>query len=1078
MLLELVTAAAVGWTAMVTGLTSLNCVSDRSSSGRKLLLCPTTGMNLTVTFGTASGAVGDVLQYAVVVDGYAEPFTAFTFSSSSQRSFFIGPGIGVRRRVRIKATVKHVEEVQMVTVVGSSGTWDVAFDGQSTTGGVLTAPTTAGQVQAALESLSNIAAGSLAVTLNMPTSGTNVYTITFTGTDVAGDVAQITAANVDLAGGTPSVASTTTAVGSTTTTYSGSGATLTFRPPVIERVTSPLTDPSGAPIAHCLGVDRESGATDGCSRVGGDWVIVHGSSFGPSNSYATVIIGSLECPDQRAPQTDSEIWCRTPPGRGTMEIKIFQGGQYSEPQPFVIYDPCGPGDEVLNGSHYCTKCPAGKARAAGEVSNLCSECALGDYCPVGALYSENDARRLCSAGSYCPVPGVKIECSNHTHCPTGSWLPKQCIDGSMCGPAHVMEEHCPPGQYCIGGHAAPCDKGTYAPSVNMSACLPCQKGRYARATGMAACHYCEEGKYAESPGSRQCTDCGFGKVANVPGSPVCKLCGIGLISVNGTSCGPCPPSGVSCSAGIAVVHPNYWFARGVGGTSTATFAQCMNAENCVAALDAQSVDCTEGYAGPACGACSTEEPGYARLGTWCVQCPSLWLSIVGMVVMSVGLCALFVLFLATIGIHEFSSEVIAVAKLFLSHLQVVGILCMYRASGSGQLVQALGWMVAPGGHILSLDVLQCVGGSNFYAPLMVTAALAPGIFLAAFPLLPAAFGLRSCIHYVKTLAPLKRLLPARIYKLIFGDKDEEDDEEDGEHDDENGSGDDASIDDGDDHSEGVAMVRMARGPTEAAGGDDDDVSSEEAPVYDDHGGSGDNDIEMSGDYESEEAKEKTDLEIEAEAKTCSHRCHVFYPVARLQAALVFGMWIAFPHVLAACIAVVRCVEIGDEGTFLRRDSRRECFDNFHIFFTIIALISVVVVCVIFPFAVTTLVMIMRKRLDEPKIAAIFGIVYDGYSRESLLTMSWEAISMSRKALLVLVPLVSPEALLQSTLASGITIVSSSAVLCIIPCAHVPPFLTRLLSTLATNHRTLTAFVSAVRARAAIVEGSVSNAGPQ
>ena len=177
-----------------------------------------------------------------------------------------------------------VDEVQTITVVGTSGTWDVTFDGQSTTGGALTAPATAAQVQAALEGLSNIAAGSIGtVTQATPTAGTIVYTVTFTGTDMAGNQEQIAATDVSLAGGTPSVASATTvegtigSVGTVTVNTATAGTsiyTITFTGTDVDGDVNPLVVPSDALLTG--GADEVQQVT--VVATGGSFQLLHGGT--------------------------------------------------------------------------------------------------------------------------------------------------------------------------------------------------------------------------------------------------------------------------------------------------------------------------------------------------------------------------------------------------------------------------------------------------------------------------------------------------------------------------------------------------------------------------------------------------------------------------------------------------------------------------------------------------------------------------------------------------------------------------------------------------------------------------------
>ena len=71
------------------------------------------------------------------------------------------------------------------------------------------------------------------------------------------------------------------------------------------------------------------------------------------------------------------------------------------------------------------------------------------------------------------------------------------------------------------------------------------------------------------------------------------------------------------------------------------------------------------------------------------------------------------------------------------------------------------------------------------------------------------------------------------------------------------------------------------------------------------------------------------------------------------------------------------------------------------------------------------------RGGREKFAAVFGIVYDGYSRQSTLTTAWEAISMLRKTLLVLIPFVTPQSMVQTMLANVVAAVRPCAENCVV-----------------------------------------------
>ena len=227
-----------------------------------------------------------------------------------------------------------VDEVQTITAVGTSGTWDVTFDGQSTTGGALTAPATAAQVQAALEGLSNIAAGSIGtVTQATPTAGTIVYTVTFSGADMAGNQPQITATDVSLAGGTPSVASATTTVGSigsvgtvtvNTATAGTSIYTITFTGTDVDGNVSPLSVPSNADM---------TGGTDEVQQV---TVVATGGSFKLRFS------GGIQTAAIAMPATADAV-------QTALEAHPYIGASVDAAQTIAIYATGGSFDLEFNG---------------------------------------------------------------------------------------------------------------------------------------------------------------------------------------------------------------------------------------------------------------------------------------------------------------------------------------------------------------------------------------------------------------------------------------------------------------------------------------------------------------------------------------------------------------------------------------------------------------------------------------------------------------------------------------------------------------------------------------------------------
>lgn len=134
------------------------------------------------------------------------------------------------------AVILTPSEVQTITVTGSptGGSFTLTFSGQTT--GAIDWDATAGEIQTALEALSNIAPGDV-VCAGGPLPGTPV-TVTFGGQYAGSDVALMTDTDVGLTGGT------TPAVTVTTSTPGGSGDAIGYRAPEVN--TTPV--PNGVAI--------------------------------------------------------------------------------------------------------------------------------------------------------------------------------------------------------------------------------------------------------------------------------------------------------------------------------------------------------------------------------------------------------------------------------------------------------------------------------------------------------------------------------------------------------------------------------------------------------------------------------------------------------------------------------------------------------------------------------------------------------------------------------------------------------------------------------------------------------------
>lgn len=128
-------------------------------------------------------------------------------TSIPTQEYPLGPANDSVRNALLALSSVRRNEVQSVLVQGTSGTFTLTFNGQTTASLPFNAPPTGvGSVQDALETLSNIGTGNVQVTL-LTGPGTNTYTVTFVNGRGNQNLPQMTAAG--LGGAVPTVTTTT-----------------------------------------------------------------------------------------------------------------------------------------------------------------------------------------------------------------------------------------------------------------------------------------------------------------------------------------------------------------------------------------------------------------------------------------------------------------------------------------------------------------------------------------------------------------------------------------------------------------------------------------------------------------------------------------------------------------------------------------------------------------------------------------------------------------------------------------------------------------------------------------------------
>ncbi len=268
----------------------------------------------------------------------------------------------------------------------------------------------------------------------------------------------------------------------------------------------------------------------GCTRTGGDEIVVEGTNFGLSGSFA--FIGGLLCTDLVHDSTTphTKVVCKTPPGsRLERVLVIFQySGESSTESVSISYAQC-PKGQINNGPTGCVPCAKG-TYSDDEGSDICVSCPIGKISTVEGSTSCQD----CSAGTYNTLPGLSV-C---TDCPVGR---VQAFEGRSecvsCLPGQYLAEEgkttcleCPAGMYQpdLGASAClTCDKGTYTEMPSQHKCSICPKGMYQPAANATGCLACEKGTYQSEPGQSECINCAKGFFNPLTHRDACTACPFG-----------------------------------------------------------------------------------------------------------------------------------------------------------------------------------------------------------------------------------------------------------------------------------------------------------------------------------------------------------------------------------------------------------------------------------------------------------------------------------------------------------------------------------------------------------------------
>ena len=98
----------------------------------------------------------------------------------------------------------------------------------------------------------------------------------------------------------------------------------------------------------CRGTGSAAELAMGCDRRGGELAVVVAatSALGPADSQVLVLIDGRPC--EIRSRRGSEITCVLPRGSGTAFVQLFVNGVASEPRPLLAYEPCRPGERLVD----------------------------------------------------------------------------------------------------------------------------------------------------------------------------------------------------------------------------------------------------------------------------------------------------------------------------------------------------------------------------------------------------------------------------------------------------------------------------------------------------------------------------------------------------------------------------------------------------------------------------------------------------------------------------------------------------------------------------------------------------------
>ena len=457
------------------------------------------------------------------------------------------------------------------------------------------------------------------------------------------------------------------------------------------------------------------------------------STFGPNYVAGVGKTGCTECTLPWVPNTDKGS-CVSAPSHN-----------------------CAAGMYNIDGAT-CLECSEGRrGQSVYGPSTMCSDCGLGKY-------ASTRKQTECTACGGNTVTGIIYNASACSECPTGKVRDSAGIFCSSCVAGKyrdtsaltwTLEDAC---KFCAVGTASAalvdttceaCIEGQFTSSTGLTSCSDCQQGEYLPLkdiTTATACKACGVGNVSTSIKATACIGCGKGAVPDL-NSAACDTCATGTYKFKTASkCSECPPSGVTCAGGVLTLEKKAWYPPSTAViTSTTEMHTCFNDESCETYDENSRVRCNigKGYFGPLCGGCDRDnEQGvgfFTRSGLGCAKCWSDSLS--WLAFLAIGLGVVFAMTYLDVH-HTFAAPKgeygATVQKILMSHLQMLGVLGIFKARGTqvfNDVINRPAEIV--GGSFTSLMPIKCALKSQVYGPFLLNMSL-PFIllFIAAVIMIP------------------------------------------------------------------------------------------------------------------------------------------------------------------------------------------------------------------------------------------------------------------------------------------------------------------------------------------------------